>query len=368
MKKFYWKYYLLLPVFAVLYGIYLFDTTSLFIDDMPYDNLVSRMQNGWGYLGFIFILLAAMIIYQLQENRKWEYIYSFPKRKQDLYKEMLSSLHFYTILAGMIYGIVYGIRCAKASGWDELSHIVAASILSCLIFWLKCVLAEIFLLAFRYIWQGIFAICIGEFMILPVFLGNLGYILQKLNPSKNWVFIWQQIFCSPKSGLRIPLELNYELFVEQGIERKYLAGWGIWCEHYRLILTIAAIFISFLLVLFLRAAKRIYCRLDLSQKCHLSRMTRRENEWIVIGIASLYLFHGITNLLTLKADGLEISSYVVFVSFIWPKQDLNLTIEKIGTGLGSLTVCMLFLASIIVCTSAVWIIQKIRRGIHARDI
>ena len=82
--KFFRKYDLVLPPAALLYGI------SAWNIKYPEDGLPQTMMddlvNGWLLIIILFAALSAGIVYQLQQNKKQQYIYSLPWTKKDTYK------------------------------------------------------------------------------------------------------------------------------------------------------------------------------------------------------------------------------------------------------------------------------------------
>lgn len=83
--KFFKKYYLVLPPVALIYGIYILNIKY------PYDGfpqtLMDSIINGWLLIWVLFAALSGGIIYQLQQSKKQQYIYSLPWTKKDIYKK-----------------------------------------------------------------------------------------------------------------------------------------------------------------------------------------------------------------------------------------------------------------------------------------
>ena len=87
--KFFSKYALVLPPAALLYGICVWNMKY------PGDELVQIMDNlinGWLLITVIFAELSAGIVYQLQQKKKQQYIYSLPLTKKDIYQKSLTKL------------------------------------------------------------------------------------------------------------------------------------------------------------------------------------------------------------------------------------------------------------------------------------
>ena len=74
--KFFKKYYLVLPPVALIYGIYILNIKY------PYggfpQTLMDSIINGWLLIWVLFAALSGGIIYQLQQSKKQQYIYSLP--------------------------------------------------------------------------------------------------------------------------------------------------------------------------------------------------------------------------------------------------------------------------------------------------
>ena len=72
--KFFKKYYLVLPPVALIYGIYILNIKY------PYDGfpqtLMDSIINGWLLIWVLFAALSGGIIYQLQQSKKQQCIYT----------------------------------------------------------------------------------------------------------------------------------------------------------------------------------------------------------------------------------------------------------------------------------------------------
>ena len=99
--KFFRKYNLVLPPAALLYGI------SAWNIKYPEDGLPQTMMddlvNGWLLIIILFAALSAGIVYQLQQNKKQQYIYSLPWTKKDIYQKSLTKLHISLLFAEIIF-------------------------------------------------------------------------------------------------------------------------------------------------------------------------------------------------------------------------------------------------------------------------
>ena len=106
--KFFKKYYLVLPPVALIYGIYILNIKY------PYDGfpqtLMDSIINGWLLIWVLFAALSGGIIYQLQQSKKQQYIYSLPWTKKDIYKNSAAGLLVSLMIAEVIYGIFFAAK------------------------------------------------------------------------------------------------------------------------------------------------------------------------------------------------------------------------------------------------------------------
>lgn len=134
--KFFRKYNLVLPPAALLYGI------SAWNIKYPEDGLPQTMMddlvNGWLLIIILFAALSAGIVYQLQQNKKQQYIYSLPWTKKDIYQKSLTKLHISLLFAEIIYGIFFAnedrndSECGINHECDHM-HIMECSNLFCIL-------------------------------------------------------------------------------------------------------------------------------------------------------------------------------------------------------------------------------------------
>lgn len=79
--KFFRKYDLVLPPVALLYGIFAW---NMKYPGNELAQIMDNLVNGWFLITVLFAALSAGIVYQLQQNKKQQYIYSFPWTKKDI--------------------------------------------------------------------------------------------------------------------------------------------------------------------------------------------------------------------------------------------------------------------------------------------
>lgn len=89
--KFFRKYALVLPPAALLYGIFVWNMK--YPGDGQLQVMMDDLVNGWLLITVLFAALSAGIVYQLQQNKKQQYIYSLPWTKKDIYQKSLTKLH-----------------------------------------------------------------------------------------------------------------------------------------------------------------------------------------------------------------------------------------------------------------------------------
>lgn len=100
--RFFRKYDLVLPPAALLYGIFAWNMKYPG-DGLP-QTMMDNLVNGWLLITVLFAALSAGIVYQLQQNKKQQYIYSLPWTKKDIYQKSLTKLHISLLFAEIIYG------------------------------------------------------------------------------------------------------------------------------------------------------------------------------------------------------------------------------------------------------------------------
>lgn len=367
MKKLFEKYNRTLPVFAVLYSIYIMTKR---ID--PSAAMESRVHigwkilDGWGFLLVVFLILLSGILYSLREKREWEYLYSFPLTKEQIYNETIGNLHRYTAAAGMIYGIAVGIKYRQIAVQDTAIHILGACIISVLIFFVKCVAAELCLLSFQRFWQGLMAAAAAFFLLWPMLLGNIGYLLQALLHIPANHMVLQQMFYETRESLRIPVALNYDGFlINGGTADGFLKHWNLWGSHYTVIVMVLSVVCLVAIMGGLFLAKHKFIKTDLAMKRLLTRMGHKENHIIVTAVISLVIFNGITSILLIKKVMYYAGTILYGTVFFTGKQGMLGEIDTllyIETG----QTLMVLALSIAVSSAIVALIWLGRRKIHEK--
>ena len=132
--KFFRKYALVLPPAALLYGIFAWNMKYPG-DGLP-QTMMDNLVNGWLLITVLFAALSAGIVYQLQQNKKQQYIYSFPWTKKDIYQKSLTKLHISLLFAEIIYGIFFAMKIDSECGINhecDHMHIMECSNVFCIL-------------------------------------------------------------------------------------------------------------------------------------------------------------------------------------------------------------------------------------------
>ena len=94
--KFFRKYALVLPPAALLYGIFAWNMKYPG-DGLP-QTMMDNLVNGWLLITVLFAALSAGIVYQLQQNKKQQYIYSFHGQRKIFTKRVLQNCIYHFCL------------------------------------------------------------------------------------------------------------------------------------------------------------------------------------------------------------------------------------------------------------------------------
>ena len=170
--KFFRKYDLVLPPAALLYGIFVWNMKY------PGDELVQIMDNlinGWLLITVLFAALSAGIVYQLQQNKKQQYIYSLPWTKKDIYQKSLTKLHISLLFAEIIYGIFFAMKIATIPNAESITNVIICTLWNAVMCFAFCALIQISLIVTAYIWQGLVIAVVTFYVILPMILQILAF-------------------------------------------------------------------------------------------------------------------------------------------------------------------------------------------------
>ena len=89
--------------------------------------------DGWLLIIILFAALSAGIVYQLQQNKKQQYIYSLPWTKKDIYQKSLTKLHISLLFAEIIYGIFFAMKIATIPNAESITNVIICSNLFCIL-------------------------------------------------------------------------------------------------------------------------------------------------------------------------------------------------------------------------------------------
>lgn len=283
------KYYLVLPPVALLYGIYVLNISYPKNDGIP-QTMMDSLVNGWYLLWILFAALSAGIIYQLQENKKQQYIYSLPWTKKEIYRKSISGLHISLLIAEVIYGICFAIRTATIPGAETMDKIILCTLVNAVFCFVLCAITQVTLTATAYVWQGLI-IAIGMiYVMIPMIVQNLVFLTNLLFGLRgrvagmlNWIiyYAYNRSFLYP---------LNY--VVTYGQSELLDGSWKSYYESFSciciIVLLLAAIFCFWY-------AKRKYTRCDQAQNRMLTRLSSIENKIILTIMIGMAGFNLITN-------------------------------------------------------------------------
>ena len=176
--KFFRKYALVLPPAALLYGIFVWNMK--YPGDGQLQVMMDDLVNGWLLITVLFAALSAGIVYQLQQNKKQQYIYSLPWTKKDIYQKSLTKLHISFLFAEIIYGIFFAMKIATIPNAESITNVIICTLWNAVMCFAFCALIQISLIVTAYIWQGLVIAVVTFYVILPMILQNLAFLLQLL--------------------------------------------------------------------------------------------------------------------------------------------------------------------------------------------
>lgn len=367
MKVFY-KYYAVLPGAALLYGIYLWnfqsETIIAYID--------RKIADGWQLLWIIFAVLTAFVVYQLQENKKWEYIYSFPWSKRDIYAKSFWGMHLGALIGGGIYGVFYAVKCFELSKGDSAIHVLLSALLNLLFFLTCCALTEWIIIAAAHVWQGVILAAVFVWFWLPLAVQNVGFIgLSFIGGKEPEAVIVQKVFMNLGGGIRYPLELDQKIFLGTVYGGR---TWEIWNNCYIYVLIVCGVGLCLFLAVCLRRSKKQFLKLGVSQNSAFSRLTGLWNRRVAAVVLGILLFHTVTNFILERSiyAGEESASLWIPGIFFVSKTDLmnegteQMTKLMKHTSLEQGKAAVLCVLCVAAVQLIIWGLQKIRRKINER--
>ncbi|MDD4371861.1 MAG: hypothetical protein PHD56_12435 [Anaerostipes sp.] len=300
MKKLFKYYSFILPVTALLYGSYMISyMIQKGIDAYDDDTMVLFFENkllyGWNVVLVVFMLLLAVVIYQLQEDERWQYIYSFPITRKKIFKDIFVKINVSLVAAGVIYGVFYIIKCRQLSNWDNINNIFMSGMFNFACLLAKAMIGEVILFSCRYVWQGIL-IAVGTiFVFIPMALQNLGYLLDVGFNVNGDNLIFKSIFYDEPGALKLPIELGYIVKETQHLEKAINNTWAEYCNHYIEIMGIGILLLGMIGFVCYGISKNIFGNLKIETNRKFTRLDGKWNHMIVGIFIILLLFHGITN-------------------------------------------------------------------------
>ncbi|MDD3746362.1 MAG: hypothetical protein PHD70_07825 [Anaerostipes sp.] len=300
MKKLFKYYSFILPVTALLYGSYMISyiiqrESGAHDNDIMVSFFEDKLLYGWNVVFVIFLLLLAVVIYQLQEDERWQYIYSFPTTRKKIFKDIFAKINVSLVAAGVIYGVFYVIKCRQLSNWDNINNIFMSGMFNFACLLAKAMIGEAILFSCRYVWQGIL-IAVGTiFAFIPTAVGNLGYLLDVGFNVNGDNLIFKSIFYDEPTGLKLPIELGYIVKETQHFEKALNNTWVEYCNHYIEIRGIGILLFGMIGFVCYQISKNIFGNLKVETNRKITRLDGKWNHMIVGIFITLLLFHGITN-------------------------------------------------------------------------
>ena len=285
--KFFKKYYLVLPPVALIYGIYILNVKY------PYDGfpqtLMDSIINGWLLIWVLFAALSGGIIYQLQQSKKQQYIYSLPWTKKEIYKKSASWLLISLMIAEIIYGIFFAAKLTMIPSKESLTNIIVCTLLNAAFCFALCAVTHLVVVVTAYIWQGLILAVISIYVMLPIIIQNTAFLIQmvfKIKTYKYAIFEWVIYSVCDR---RFLFPLNYQLDIS--IMDTNL----IWKAQYMntSLICIAAFIAAGILCLWF--AKRKFIGQNLAQNRMLTRLSRIENKLIMTVGLSFVIFNAVSN-------------------------------------------------------------------------
>ena len=207
--KFFRKYALVLPPAALLYGIFVWNMK--YPGDGQLQVMMDDLVNGWLLITVLFAALSAGIVYQLQQNKKQQYIYSLPWTKKDIYQKSLTKLHISFLFAEIIYGIFFAMKIATIPNAESITNVIICTLWNAVMCFAFCALIQISLIVTAYIWQGLVIAVVTFYVILPMILQNLAFLLQLLFKIRSSRFAILERVIYGRFGRTFLYPLNFQL-------------------------------------------------------------------------------------------------------------------------------------------------------------
>lgn len=360
--KFFRKYALVLPPAALLYGIFAWNMKYPG-DGLP-QTMMDNLVNGWLLITVLFAALSAGIVYQLQQNKKQQYIYSLPWTKKDIYQKSLTKLHISLLFAEIIYGIFFAMKIATIPNAESITNVIICTLWNAVMCFAFCALIQISLIVTAYIWQGLIIAVVTFYVILPMILQNLTFLLQLLFKVRSSRFAILEWVIYGRFGRTFLYPLNYQL------DANILDSNSIWKAQYvnSAIICIVVLFAAGVFSIWF--AKRQFIKQDQAQNRMLTRLSGMQNKVITTIVITILCFNALSNyeiyIHIFKYD--ETLRTRIYGLVAWGKEFMclsdsyKLIIQKLNA-----VHWFIYLVVILVITYfAVSIIQTIRRKCYER--
>ena len=361
--KFFRKYYLVLPPVALLYGIYVWQMK--YPNDGIPQTMMDDLVNGWFLLWIVFAALAAGVVYQLQQNKKQQYIYSLPMTKKDIYKKSLFGLHISLLIAELVYGIFFGMKISTIPNADPYERVIACTLLNACFCVSLCAITQAALFVTSYIWQGLIAALAAIYIMVPMILQNVTFVLQmlfKIDGYTAGMLSWV-IYATDRNVL---YPLNYMQQISYNSE-----GGFAWDKQYMtgMMLCIAGLLLAAVLCFWF--AKKQFEKQNLAQNRMLTRMSQTANKNIMTVVIGILIFNLWSNDVIERAilayDERTLEN-VIYEIIVWNKDVMadGSNLVKLLQKLNSTQLLIGFVVIFVVTYVAISLIQTIRRKRYER--
>lgn len=359
MKKIFRKYGIVLPAAAIFWGIYI---SNLPIPDFTEINIsyfiTDKMLYGWRILWILYLIAVAGITYHLQNQKKWEYIYSFPMTKKQIYRQSFLGLYISMIMSAVIYGIffyVQGMRIfTKAQQPSSIIELLASTFVNIAILFVWCAFTQLCMMILQYVWQGVVVSMILVFFGIPCIVSNFGYLIENVGHFKSRE-IFGHIFYGMDKGISL---VPYLSNLCSNNYRQESAFQHLWTTHFTGIAFIISAFLLVLAFLVFFVAQKQFYRLDLSGNVLISRMKGKWNQIIPSLLAGIFAFHWITNAQMIGWNFQKGDRLIFFAMMFLRKRSVGVAMMP------AWKVCMTFILSMVVMWGIIWILRMIRRKIN----
>lgn len=285
--KFFRKYALVLPPAALLYGIFAWNMKYPG-DGLP-QTMMDNLVNGWLLITVLFAALSAGIVYQLQQNKKQQYIYSLPWTKKDIYQKSLTKLHISLLFAEIIYGIFFAMKIATIPNAESITNVIICTLWNAVMCFAFCALIQISLIVTAYIWQGLIIAVVTFYVILPMILQNLTFLLQLLFKVRSSRFAILEWVIYGRFGRTFLYPLNYQL------DANVLDSNPIWKAQYVNSAIICIVVLFGAGVFSIWFAKRQFIKQNQAQNRMLTRLSEIQNKVVTTIVITILCFNALSN-------------------------------------------------------------------------